>query len=97
MPQYITKRTDSFGYIEYEENYASAHGNMKTRLFLTAGSEESDVLEPLRRMLACLQSRMYPSLELITHVFEDKGHLSTYAASVSRALFVLYCEDIRKD
>jgi len=55
------------------------------------------VLEPLRRMLACFLSRMYPSLELITHVFEDERHLSTYAASVSRVLFVLYREDITKD
>lgn len=82
---------------EYEENYASVHGDMKARLFLTAGSKESGVLEPLRRMLACLQSRMYPSLELMTHVFEDEGHLSAWAASVNRALCVLYYEDVMKD
>ena len=36
---------------EYEENYATTHGDMKARLFLTAGSNESDLLEPLRRMV----------------------------------------------
>lgn len=89
MPQYITKLTDSFGYIDYEENYASAHSDLKAQLFLTAGSRESDVLGPLRRMLACLQSRMYQSFELVPHVFEDEGHTSAYAASVSRALCML--------
>jgi len=79
---------------EYEENYASAHRDLKARLFLSAGSKEADVLEPLQRMLASLQSRMYPSLELMTHVFEDEGHSSAYAASVSRALCVLYYEDV---
>ena len=82
---------------EYEENYASTHGDMKARLFITAGSNETDLLEPLRRMLACLQSRMYPSLELMNYVFEDEGHSSAYAASVSRALCMLYYEAGRKD
>lgn len=57
---------------------------------------ELDVLKPLRRMWACLQSRMYPSLELITHVFADERNLSTYAASVSRALCLLNYEHVMK-
>ncbi|MDW7755740.1 MAG: alpha/beta hydrolase-fold protein [Brevefilum sp.] len=82
---------------EYEENYASTHSDMKARLLLTAGSNESDLLEPLRRMAACLQSRMYPGLEVLTHVFEDEGHISAGAASVSRALRALYYEVGRRD
>jgi predicted alpha/beta superfamily hydrolase len=81
---------------EYEENYASAHRDLKARLFITAGSNETDLLESLQRMVKCLQSRMYPGLELLTHVFENEGHSSAYAAAVSRALCMLYYEDGRK-
>lgn len=82
---------------EYEENYASGHGDMKARLLLTAGSKESDLLESLRRMVACLHSRMYPGLEVLTHVFEDEGHVSAMAASISQALRSLYYESGRYD
>ena len=82
---------------EYEENYASNHSDMNARLLLTAGSKESDTLEFMRRMLASLQSRMYPGLEVLTHVFEDEGNISAGAASVSRALRMLYYEVGRKD
>lgn len=77
---------------EYEENYASTHSDMKARLLFTAGSNESDLLEPLQRMVECLHARMYPGLEVLTHVFEDEGHISAGAASVSRALRTLYYE-----
>lgn len=82
---------------EYEEDYASTHHDLKARLFITAGSNESDLLGPLRRMVECLQSLMYPGLEVLTYVFEDEGHSSAYAAAVSRALCVLYYEDVRKE
>lgn len=82
---------------EYEENYASTHGDLLARLLITAGSNEPDLLEPLRRMVDCLQSRMYPSFELLTTVFEDEGHASAYAASVSRALWLLYYQGGRND
>jgi predicted alpha/beta superfamily hydrolase len=82
---------------EYEENYASTHSDLKARLFITAGGNESDLIEPVRRMVECLQSRMYPGLEVLRNVFEDEGHSSAYAASVSRALCMLYYEDGRKE
>jgi predicted alpha/beta superfamily hydrolase len=82
---------------EYEENYASTNRDLKARLFITAGSNESDLLKPLRRMVECLQSRMYPGFEVLTYVFEDEGHSSAYAASVSRALCVLYYDGGRKE
>jgi len=75
---------------EYEENYARGHGNMKAQLLLTAGSQETELLDSLRRMVASLQSRMYPGLEVQTHVFEDEGHVSLGAAAVSCALRMLY-------
>jgi predicted alpha/beta superfamily hydrolase len=78
---------------EYEQNYASTHNDLIARLFITAGGRESDLLEPMQRMVDRLRSHGYPGLEIITHVFEGEGHESAYAASVSRALSVLYYED----
>jgi hypothetical protein len=82
---------------EDEEKYASTHSDLKARLFITAGSNESDLIEPIQRMAECLQSRMYPSLEVFRNVFEDEGHSSAYAAAVSQALCMLYYENGRKD
>jgi predicted alpha/beta superfamily hydrolase len=78
---------------EYEENYASSHHDLNARLFITAGSNEAGLLEPVQRLVRCLQSRGYPELEVLTHIFEGEGHSSAYAASVSRALCVLYNQD----
>jgi predicted alpha/beta superfamily hydrolase len=78
---------------EYEEEYASTHDDLRARLFMTTGSLESDLLEPVQRMVERLQSRGYAGLEIMTHVFEGEGHSSAYAASVSRALSTLYNED----
>jgi len=77
---------------EYEENYASNHSDLKARLFITAGGRETDLLEPIQRLMERLRSRGYPRLEQLTHVFEGEGHSSAYAASVSQALCVLYKE-----
>jgi predicted alpha/beta superfamily hydrolase len=82
---------------EYEENYASNHADLKARLFMTAGGNESDRVERMQRMVDCLRSRRYPGLEVLTHVFEGEGHSSAMAASVSRALCVLYNEDWLND
>jgi len=78
------------GLFEYEENYASTHGDLVAKLFITAGSRESDLLEPVQRMVERLRSRGYPGLEVLSHVFEGEGHRSAYAAAISRALYALY-------
>jgi predicted alpha/beta superfamily hydrolase len=75
---------------EYEEQYASAHNDLTAKVFITAGGQESDLHEPIQRMVDRLRSRGYPGLEVQTHVFEGEGHSSAYAASVGRALRVLY-------
>jgi predicted alpha/beta superfamily hydrolase len=75
---------------EYEAQFASVHADLPIRLFITTGGLESDLHEPVRRMIDRLQSRGYPGLEVIPHCFEDEGHSSAYAASVSRALRILY-------
>jgi predicted alpha/beta superfamily hydrolase len=75
---------------EYEKQYAAAHDDLKARVFLSAGSLETDLCERLHRMETRLLSREYPGLELETRVFDDEEHESAYAAAVSRALRVLY-------
>ena len=82
---------------EFEANYASAHRDLQAQLFITAGSDETNLLEPIRGMVELLQSRRYPGFKSWMHVFEDEGHVSAYAASVSRALRVLYYGGDRKD
>ena len=82
---------------EYEEDYASTHDDLQAKVFITTGSREADLLEPVQRILDRLRSRGYPGLEVLTHVFEGEGHSSAYAASVSRALCVLYNEDWLND
>jgi predicted alpha/beta superfamily hydrolase len=73
-----------------EENYASTHTDLSAKLFITAGSNETELLKDLNGFIERLRSRNYPGLDLITHIFEGVGHASSYAASVSRALCVLY-------
>lgn len=80
---------------DYEDRYSSTHGDLKARLFMTAGGRESDVIEPMQRMADRLRSRGYPGLEVLTQVFEDEGHRSATAAAVSRSLCVLYNENWR--
>jgi hypothetical protein len=75
---------------EYEEQYASAHRDLAAKVFITKGGLESDLHEPIRRMVDRLRSRAYPGLELQPQVFEGEGHSSGYAASVSRTLRELY-------
>jgi len=75
---------------EYEEQYASVHDDLAAKVFITEGGLESDLHEPLQRMVDRLRGREYPGLELQTYVFEGEGHSSAYAASVSKALRVLY-------
>jgi predicted alpha/beta superfamily hydrolase len=77
----------------YEEIYAANHTDLAARLFLTVGERETDLLEPVQRMAVRLRARCYLGLEVLTHMCADTGHVSSYAASVSRALAVLYNAD----
>jgi predicted alpha/beta superfamily hydrolase len=81
---------------EEEENYASSHKDLPAKLFITAGTNETELLEEVQPLVEHLRSRGYPGLDLTTHKFEGEGHASAYAASVSRALSELYNEDWRK-
>jgi uncharacterized protein len=78
----------------YEQEYAARHDDLPARLFITAGEQEAELLERVQRMVDRLRSREYPGLKMLTHVFEGEGHVSAGAAAISRALRVLYYEDL---
>lgn len=75
---------------DYEQDYASTHHDLEAKPFITAGSREPDVIEPVQRMVENLQSRGYPGLEVTFHLFENEGHRSAMGAAISRALYTLY-------
>jgi uncharacterized protein len=76
-----------------EENYASVHQDLRANLLITAGSNETELLDALNPFLDRLQARNYTDLDLQTHIFEGVGHSAAYAASVSWAICMLYNQD----
>lgn len=77
----------------YEGDFASRHDDLETKLFLSVGALEA-VLEPkfaamvdnVEKLADLLRGRNYPSLELVTHIFENETHLSVIPATMSRGL-----------
>ena len=74
----------------YEEEYAATHDDLEATLLITAGELETDLQDPIRRMVDRLRSRAYPGLALLESTLQGEDHESGYAASVSRALRLLY-------
>lgn len=79
---------------DYEASFAGTHNDLKAKLFLSHGEQETELHEPLNRLLDQLRSRNYPGLEVLSHVLAGEGHLSAYPAAISRALRVLYYEGL---
>jgi len=79
---------------EYEQAYADMHADLPVKLLMTAGSRETDLLEPFHRMADNLESRGYPGLELQAQIIEGEGHISGGASAISRALGLFYYEDV---
>jgi predicted alpha/beta superfamily hydrolase len=78
---------------DYEEEFAATHNDLHADLFMTAGDLEKELHEPFQRMVDRLRSRQYQGLQLQVHIFESEDHESAYAASVSKALRMLYPGD----
>jgi predicted alpha/beta superfamily hydrolase len=79
---------------EYEQAYADTHTDLPAKLLMTAGSRETDLLERFQRMADNLESRGYPGLELQTQIIEGEGHVSGGVSAISRALGLLYYQDV---
>jgi predicted alpha/beta superfamily hydrolase len=61
-----------------------------TRVFLSVGEFESDVMvSPMQRMAAGLKSR-FPRLDIVSTVHQGENHGSVVPGSIARALRVLY-------
>jgi hypothetical protein len=80
---------------DYEEDYATGHNDLETRLFLTVASLELELIPRIERMFELLRSRKYPSLKLEHKIFEGEGHASAYPSFVARALLSFYGEHKR--
>jgi predicted alpha/beta superfamily hydrolase len=75
----------------FEKEYASAHNDLKAKLFMSAGgSEDSLMVNNMKKMTELLLSRSYPGLTIETHVFPGETHESCYPSSIMRALRFLY-------
>jgi uncharacterized protein len=79
---------------EYEQAYADTHTDLPAKLLMTMGSRETDLLERFQRMADNLESRGYPGLEMQTQIIEGEGHVSGGVTAISRALGLLYYEDV---
>lgn len=84
---------------DYEATYAATHADLHATIFLSAGSLEA-LCEPafaamvsnVAKLTEILTSRHYPSLTLISHIFNDETHLSVIPATMSRGLRSVFTE-----
>jgi len=75
----------------FEREYASTHKDLNVKLFMSAGmSEDTMMVNNMKKMADLIQSRNYPGLTVETHVFPGETHESCYPSSIMRALRVLY-------
>jgi predicted alpha/beta superfamily hydrolase len=75
----------------YEKEYATTHKDLNAKLFMSAGgSEDTLMINNLKKMADLLKSRNYPGLSVETYVFPGETHQSCYPSSIMRALRVLY-------
>lgn len=81
----------------YEEKYNQSYGELKAKVFISAGALEA-VYEPeFARMVdnavelaEVLKKRNYKGLNMMCHVFEDETHLSVIPATFSRGLRYIF-------
>lgn len=76
--------------LRMEEEFSGSHNDLPVRLFMSAGGlEGTDMIENMTKMEEMLESRHYPGLEVITHIFEDETHSTAMAASIMRGFTTL--------
>lgn len=85
---------------EYEARYAATHTDLPVTIFLSVGDLEA-IYEPgfaamvsnVAKLTETLTSRKYPSLKLITHIFDNETHLSVIPATMSRGLRAIFTDE----
>jgi predicted alpha/beta superfamily hydrolase len=80
-----------------EQMVASTHGDLKARVYLTAGEAEAEdateIFSFTARFAEVLRQRRYPSLTLHTWFIPGASHVQTAAPSIARALVELWGAD----
>jgi predicted alpha/beta superfamily hydrolase len=85
---------------EYEARYAARHTDLPATVFLSVGALEA-IFEPgfaamvsnVAKLTETLTSREYPSLNLISHIFDNETHLSVIPATMSRGLRAVFTDE----
>lgn len=75
---------------EYESNYAKTHGDLKAEVFMSSGGLEKETAENMKKMANLLNSRNYKNLKLITRIFENESHSTSFYPFMNQGLSELY-------
>jgi uncharacterized protein len=82
--------------MKYEQQYASSHDDLHAIVFMSAGELEENefpdwhMVTNMQVFAEKLASRHYPGLRLESIVLQGETHFSTYPASLSRGLRLIY-------
>lgn len=75
----------------FEEECSLSHTDINAKLFMTAGSLESQaMINNIDTLKSRLMMRNYPNLSVEAHVFDGETHVSCYPSAFMRAFTTLY-------
>lgn len=72
--------------LKHEQAYAETHSDLPSTLYLCAGTDELGILSNAAKLVAQLQSRNYPSLDLQYEFMEGEVHSSVVARTFVNGL-----------
>lgn len=76
-----------------EEQYAQTHKALPARVFIAAGSNDTERVVPtFKDFVAVLEKRNYAELKWESHSFENETHISVVPVTVSRGLRSIYAK-----
>jgi uncharacterized protein len=83
---------DNYSIFEYEEDSSEKIGEKETKLFVSAGSEESDekYFDPIDKLVTQIQERNYTGLTLEAKVFDGSTHLAGPPESLTHGLIFVF-------
>lgn len=73
-----------------EVTYAAGHADLPVRVFMGAGSDETEIATAMQDLAKAVSENPYPNLTLDTQVFPDEGHLTVLPFTLSRGLRKLF-------
>jgi predicted alpha/beta superfamily hydrolase len=83
---------DNYSIFNYEENSPEKIGEMKTSVFISVGSEESDekYFDPIDKLVTQIQERDYSGMRLEAKVFDGSTHLMGPPESLTHGLISVF-------